>query len=306
MPWDKENPPSVSKNWDSDAQAKCISAANAVLKREGWDDADETKKKDIEQSAIFACIHAAGKSKQHAEVSNHYLAKFKQLINDLGYFTKGQIEACVKLLKMDSSLRLNEITPAKIRGLKTSEVLVQHRKLHDSWMDTEDESIKNGLQKVHGFFVSEMGMRRLKHRQVDDLDGGEVKYGEEKEKEASGSNSQEEKIGQGARMPKVIKCAIWTTAYVNDLKDACFLWIQPGGSKDTEGKTKPRSLRHFPYKDASGAVDLPHLRNAIARIPQSNVPGLTDTMKKSLQNKARKMLPAAASGTEIKAHLIRR
>src|SRR5262249_5673290 len=37
------------------------------------------------------------------------------------------------------------------------------------------------------------------------------------------------------------------------------------------GKTTPRSLRHFPYKDANGKVDLPHLRNALARIPQSSL-----------------------------------
>lgn len=58
--------------------------------------------------------------------------------------------------------------------------------------------------------------------------------------------------------------AIWSTAYVNDLPDSAFLYISPGGKKDGEGKTVPRSLRHFPYKNSEGNVDLPHLRNAIA------------------------------------------
>lgn len=66
--------------------------------------------------------------------------------------------------------------------------------------------------------------------------------------------------------------ADWSTAYVNDLPDSAFLYIEDGGSKDSDGKTMPRSLRHFPYRDASGNVDLPHLRNALARIPQSNLP----------------------------------
>lgn len=66
--------------------------------------------------------------------------------------------------------------------------------------------------------------------------------------------------------------AVWTAAYINDLPDSSFLYIEDGGTKDDQGKTTPRSLRHFPYKDASGAVDLPHLRNALARIPQSNLP----------------------------------
>jgi len=66
--------------------------------------------------------------------------------------------------------------------------------------------------------------------------------------------------------------AVWTTAYVNDLPDSAFLYVEPGGTKDADGKTTPRSLRHFPYKDASGNVDLPHLRNALSRIPQSSLP----------------------------------
>jgi len=66
--------------------------------------------------------------------------------------------------------------------------------------------------------------------------------------------------------------ATWTTAYINDLPDSAFLYIEAGGEKDAEGKTTPRSLRHFPYKDASGAVDMAHLRNAAARIPQASIP----------------------------------
>lgn len=60
----------------------------------------------------------------------------------------------------------------------------------------------------------------------------------------------------------------WTAAYKNDLSDASFLFIESGGGKDGEGKTTPRSLRHLPYKDKNGKVDLPHLRNAISRLGQ--------------------------------------
>lgn len=70
--------------------------------------------------------------------------------------------------------------------------------------------------------------------------------------------------------------AEWTTAYINDLPDAAFAYIEPGGEKDEEGKTVPRSLRHFPHHtmdvkdpDEHDTVDLPHLRNALARAPQS-------------------------------------
>jgi len=81
--------------------------------------------------------------------------------------------------------------------------------------------------------------------------------------------------------------AEWDTAYINDLPDSAFLFVEAGGEKDESGRTVPRSKRHFPYKKSSGAIDLPHLRNAIARIPQSNAPGLD---KDAVQARARKLL----------------
>ena len=51
--------------------------------------------------------------------------------------------------------------------------------------------------------------------------------------------------------------AVWSAAEVNELPDSSFLYIEPGGKKDEAGKTTPRSLRHLPYKDASGEVDMP-------------------------------------------------
>lgn len=68
-----------------------------------------------------------------------------------------------------------------------------------------------------------------------------------------------------------VEKAKWSTAFINDLPDSSFLYIEDGGKKDEDGKTTPRSLRHFPVRDADGKIDLPHLRNALARIPQSNV-----------------------------------
>lgn len=63
--------------------------------------------------------------------------------------------------------------------------------------------------------------------------------------------------------------AVWSAAFINDLPDSAFAVIEAGGEKDEDGKTTPRSLRHFPHHNAQGAIDLPHLRNALARAPQS-------------------------------------
>jgi HK97 family phage prohead protease len=56
--------------------------------------------------------------------------------------------------------------------------------------------------------------------------------------------------------------AAMATASINDLPDSAFAYIEPGG-KVVDGKTEPRSLRHFPIHDAA------HVRNALARAPQS-------------------------------------
>ena len=57
-----------------------------------------------------------------------------------------------------------------------------------------------------------------------------------------------------------------STADVNDLPDSEFAYIEEGGTKDSEGKTTPRSLRHLPIPDAA------HCRNAAARLSQTDIP----------------------------------
>jgi HK97 family phage prohead protease len=68
---------------------------------------------------------------------------------------------------------------------------------------------------------------------------------------------------------QVAERATWSTAYVNDLPDSAFACIDAGGEKDGEGKTAPRSLRHYPHHDAEGKVDPAHLANARARVNQA-------------------------------------
>ena len=83
--------------------------------------------------------------------------------------------------------------------------------------------------------------------------------------------------------------AVWTTAEANDLPDSAFLYVEPGGKKDSEGKTVPRSLRHFPVHGPDGRIDLPHVRNALARIPQSKIP---ESAKARATREAQRILAA--------------
>ena len=95
---------------------------------------------------------------------------------------------------------------------------------------------------------------------------------------------------EGRRMSE----AAWDTAYINDLPDSAFAVVEPGGEKDAEGKTTPRSKRHLPYRNKNGEVDLPHLRNALSRLPQTD-------LSSELKAKAERVLKAAAkqAGIEV-------
>ena len=64
---------------------------------------------------------------------------------------------------------------------------------------------------------------------------------------------------------KKLKAAKMTSKQKNDLPDSAFAYIEPGGKKDSEGKTVPRSLRHLPINDAA------HVRNALARLDQTDI-----------------------------------
>lgn len=92
--------------------------------------------------------------------------------------------------------------------------------------------------------------------------------------------------------------AVWSTAEINTFEDNCFAVVE-AGTKDDEGKTIPRSARHLPHHakgngaaGAGGTVDLPHLRNALARVNQ--IEPVTDTNKAELISKARAHLQAHA------------
>ena len=82
------------------------------------------------------------------------------------------------------------------------------------------------------------------------------------------------------------------TAYINDLPDESFAYIEPGGKKDDANKTTPRSLRRLPFRHADGKSDLSHLRAALAFLPKS---GLSDEAKK----KAEGVLSKAAKEAKV-------
>jgi len=78
-------------------------------------------------------------------------------------------------------------------------------------------------------------------------------------------------LAAGTSTDATLALADWDTNYINNLPDSAFAYIKPGGEKDADGNTVPRSLRFLPYRNKAGDVDLPHLRNALARLPQTDL-----------------------------------
>lgn len=100
----------------------------------------------------------------------------------------------------------------------------------------------------------------------------------------------------------IIEKAKWDTAFINNLPDAAFAYIEPGGEKDEDGKTKPRSLRHLPHHNSNvksstenSSVDKPHLRNALARLSQTNI---SEAAKKTALSHLNKHAQALGIGTD--------
>lgn len=92
------------------------------------------------------------------------------------------------------------------------------------------------------------------------------------------------------------KLSEWTTKEINDLPDSSFCYVEAGGEKDDSGKTTPRSKRHLPYKDADGKVDLPHVRNALARLADTKIP---DDVKPGIKAKLEKALGSAKASDRL-------
>ncbi len=104
-------------------------------------------------------------------------------------------------------------------------------------------------------------------------------------------------LGEIAMALEPITKAKWTTAYINDLPDAAFAVIEPAYKK---GETQDKRARHLPHhgpgvKDPNDdeTVDLPHLRNALARVNQ--IQPITDSITaEELRQKALAHLQAHA------------
>ena len=97
---------------------------------------------------------------------------------------------------------------------------------------------------------------------------------EEVVEQAEADETPSEKVEETPEPEKIDEeKAEWTTEYINTLPNSSFAVIEPAY---LEGKTEDKNCRHLPFKDENGEVDLPHYRNALARVNQ--IKPITDSI----------------------------
>lgn len=82
----------------------------------------------------------------------------------------------------------------------------------------------------------------------------------------------------------------WSRAYLDQLPDTSFLYIEDGGILDESGKTYPRQIRHFPILDSDGSLDKDRLLAVNAEIDMSPLPDeLKDLVRRAVDTISRRL-----------------
>lgn len=82
----------------------------------------------------------------------------------------------------------------------------------------------------------------------------------------------------------------------DNLPDSAFLYVESGGEKDSEGRTTPRSLRHFPVKDDKGLYVQSKLEEVLAEAKASQLP---ESVLGSVVSTATALLAKIEDGTSL-------
>ena len=83
---------------------------------------------------------------------------------------------------------------------------------------------------------------------------------------------------------------VWSLDYINDLSDGSFLWVQPGGEKDDDWRTVPRSLRLWPVRDDDYQIDMERLKAALPEVLDASEEVIPATQKPAVLLNASRML----------------
>lgn len=197
---------------------------------------------------------------------------------------RGEIQLVVGKLKGSSKTRAQAVRyPAsmdvssarakcKVRGgsfepakkVKESILEVIENMPHD-WMSVHLEISTQGVSSSFSFY--QPGEDVLVHVRELVRAAAEAMIAYEPQEEESAEAASDETDSDTP-----VQEATWDQNYINNLPDSAFAVVLPGGKKDESGRTTPRTLRKLPHHNAEGKLDLPHLRNALARLSQTDIP----------------------------------
>ena len=176
--------------------------------------------------------------------------------------------------------------------------LIQHVSVGADYerLDFVDGKIPHGLHNAELSLVAVPGIPETNIQVLERLSPASVSAGSDAQRGSDEKVEKEEfkQLVKEALKEAGVSEAEWDTEYINNLPDDAFAYIEPGGEKDEQGKTVPRSLRHLPYKNAAGNLDAEHVRNALARLDQTDIPA-------EAKAEARRRLCAAAKELGIQS-----
>lgn len=315
MPWTVANPPPPAKNWSAEEKRKCVRTANAVLRDGGSEqDAifaciraagrstketalnskDRRKKRRREARALKLAQEkeAAGTPLSHEE----QVATAKAEFNDDQTISEEQAreEVVQAIAGSPEPIEAKEIPAEELSDVTESTLKAPEKTVHEDEntshlpttfpeLDARREAAKEA-SAVHSvvndferlvdniLFESEPSEMGSKISALSSELEARLENPPELKSKSMFSQFKEKMMG-GLEKAKL------TRASINNLPDSAFAYIEPGGKKDSEGRTTPRSLRHFPIPDKA------HVRNALARAAQGIKKG-----GKAAEN-ARKALP---------------
>lgn len=185
--------------------------------------------------------------------------------NAIGKVTKADWDPNSKTLFYEAEIYDDEAAEKIRKGL------IQHVSVGADYerIDILDGKVPHGLHNAELSLVAVPGVPQTSIQIMEKLEATNQalphKMGEQNQAK------QKECVPEKQTEQPQLQERVWTRNYINNLPDSAFATILPGGEKDESGKTVPRTLRKFPHHNANGKIDLPHLRNANARVPQSDL-----------------------------------
>lgn len=229
------------------------------VKRDQWNDSEDRRR------LLEVSLHKGDVSVVNFGASDATSAQMNSLNQALGFLTAlDDVDALAELRGIDDPVQRISEARAVLAALQAK--VAPRRKagrlsLADALAITEDEGYPVLRRDREARADSPAMDRATLQRVLDLLSAADRAVDEAQPLLAGVLGVPNPDVEQDAEMGSEGRAHI-STADRNNLPDSAFAYIEPGGHKDGEGKTVPRSKRHFIIVDAS------HVRDALARIAQ--------------------------------------